>query len=40
MKTTYDPPPALLGPLGHSIEIAIEAILAVLVFLLSLARTH
>jgi hypothetical protein len=38
MKTTYDPPPALLGPLGRSIESALEAILALLVFLLSRTR--
>jgi hypothetical protein len=38
MKTTYDPPPALLGPLGRSIESVIDAILAVLAFLLSRTR--
>jgi hypothetical protein len=38
MKITYDPPPALLGPLSRSIEKTIEAILAVLVFLLSRTR--
>jgi hypothetical protein len=38
MKTTYDPPPALPGPLGRLVESTIEAILVVLVFLLSRAR--
>jgi hypothetical protein len=38
MKTTYDVPPAPLGPVARALEAALERLLAMVVALLPISR--